>query len=287
MAVFKAFGKGIASAGRKPRILAVLWAFNVLASGLAAAPFLFLLYRDLGHSALGETLRSVDFLWVGDAAYKYQDAAPAVVGGAIAMIGLAVLLSIFLNGGVVGRLVDKDGSAKLGPFFADCGRFFWPYLGLFLMALPFYAVAFGGLVGLFSALVGGWERNAATEWTTLILANLRFLLALVLLTIVQLIFDYARIITAAENDRRPFHALGGSLAFIGKRFFRSWGLFLLIGLVVAGGTVLLIFLSGTLPGTGAFVPAAIALMQLSVVFRLWGKMLFFSAQAEFYRLNPY
>ncbi len=288
MAVFKAIGKGFTAACRKPRILADLWVINFLFSAMAAAPFIFLIQRDLGHSILGEKLRSVDFLWLGEAVFKYGNAAPAVVGGALAVVLSTLLLYAFLNGGIIGRLLDKEGSSKLGAFFADGGRYFWRFFGLFLLSLPFYAVAFGVLLSLFSALVGAWDRNATTEWTPLILSNLRFLFALALLTLVQLVFDYAKIITVAEDDHNVFHALRSALAFLGKRFFRSWGLFLMIALIPVVGTALFIILSGLLPGTGLVFPAiGIGLMQLYFIFRLWGKMLFFSAQAEYYRLSHY
>lgn len=285
MAVFKAIGKGIGTACRKPRVLVDLWAANLIFGLAVAAPFFLLVRSDLGHSRLGERLRSFDFDWLGGFIHKYQDAAPAAAGWIAAPVLIYLGLLVFLNGGTIGRLLDPEGGSKLGEFFGDCGRYFWRFVRLFLLSLPFYAVVFLGFAALLSALIEPWLDKAITEWRVIILSNLEFVVTLLLLTIIQAVFDYARIIVVAEDDRGALHALRMSLRFLGRRFFRSWGLYLLIAAAAVAGTVLFYLAFRPLAPSGrlGFIALGIVLMQAYIIFRLWVRMLFFAAQGEFYR----
>jgi hypothetical protein len=288
MAVFKALGKGVVRSCLKVRVLLDLWVINVLFSLLVAAPLLFLFQQNLGHSFLGRELRTFDFLWLGEAVYRYQNVGPAVTGGLLAAAVFYLLLYVFLNGGLIGRLLDGGAGTKLAAFFGDCGRYFWRFLRLFLLSLPFYAVAFGILWSLLSAVLGPWERNALTEWTVVTLSGVETAFTLLLLTLVHMIFDYARIIVVADDEPRVLRALGGAFAFIGRRFFRAWGLYLLIAAILLGGAALYLYAGRGIPSSGLlFLAVGILWTQAFIVFRLWVKMLFFSGQAEFYRLSRY
>jgi hypothetical protein len=288
MAVFKAFGKGVVASTSRPRLLVDLWVINAGTAALVAAPFAFLFAGDLSHSILGEKLKSFDFMWIGEAVLKYQNAAPGLIGGVLSVALLFLLLYVFLNGGIIGRLLDGEQGTKLAAFAADCGRYFWRFLRLFLLSLPFYAVlfvVFGSLLGFF---LRPWLEGARTEWTGVILGNLKGLVTLLALTLVLMVFDYAKIIVVAEDDPRSLHALGASLRFIGRHFFRAWGLYGLTAAMALGGTAAFILLDRLLPRGGwAFLVLGILAAQVYIVFRLWIKVLFFAAQAEYYRLTRF
>ena len=193
-----------------------------------------------------------------------------------------------MNGGIIGRLLDGGSGTRLAAFFGDCGRYFWRFLRLFLLSVPFYVIAFGILWSLLSAVLGPWERNALTEWTVVILSAVETVFTLLLLTLVHMVFDYARIIVVAEDEPWVIRALGRAFVFIGRRFFRSWGLYLLVGAFLLGGTALYLYTGRGIPSTGlAFLAVGILWGQAFIVFRLWIKMLFFSSQAEFYRVSRF
>jgi hypothetical protein len=288
MAVFKAIGNGTGTAARKTRLLLDLWLINLGFALLIAGPFFALFKADLGHSLLGRNLQALDFIWLGDLVYRYQDIAPAVLAVVAIPVVLYALLSVFLNGGILGRLLDPEGRTTPQTLFADCGRYFWRFVRLFLISLVFYVLALGVVPGLLSGLLSSVVENARTQWTVFWLSSARTVVTLLLLSLVHMIFDYARILVVLDDDRRVRHALMSALRFIGKRFFRAWFLYLLVGLGFLAGTAVYFLAAGGIPDTGlAWAGLGILWAQAFIAFRIWVKMVFFSAQAEFYRASHY
>jgi hypothetical protein len=103
-----------------------------------------------------------------------------------------------------------------------------------------------------------------------------------------MIFDYARILVVAEDDRRVRHALKAALDFIRKRFFRAWFLYLLIGACFLAGVAVYFFVMPLIPDSGlVWLGLGLLWGQAFILFRLWTKMTYFAAQAEYYRTSHY
>ena len=288
MSAFKAIAKGLGTTFRKPRIVLVLYVFNLGFAVLAAVPFVLLIQRELGPSLLGSSVRPVDIMWIGEAVLKYGEALPVLLGGLVVAAVLYLALQTFLNGGVVGRLIDREGRTTLEPFFADAGRYFWRFVRIFLISVVFLILTFGIVLELVSALIKPASESAATEWLPLILSNVHFLLALLLLSIVRMVVDYTRIAVVPDGEAKVLRALRHALKFLRKRFFRAWAIYLaLVGLTLAGAVVFYValgrFSDPVVPG----IVAGLALMQVYVVFRVWVRTLFVAAQAEYYKAHPY
>jgi len=288
MGVFKAIVNGLGTAVRKPLVLVVLYAVNVVFSAAAAVPFLTIAQAELGHSLLGTSVRPADLMWLGETALKYGNALPALLAGLLVAAALYLALQVFLNGGIVGRLLDREGKATLAAFVGDCGRYCGRFTRIFLVSLVFLFLTFGIVLELVSALIEPAMKAAPTEWLPLLLSNAHFLIALLLLSIVHMVVDYTRIAVVADNERRVLKALRHALIFLKRRFFRAWALYLVIVGAALAGTIVLSAVLGPLGGPGpAPVVAAFAVMQIYILFRLLVRMLFVAAQAEFYRSHPY
>lgn len=288
MGVFKAIANGLGTTVRKPLVLVVLYAVNVVFAAAAAVPFLTIAQAELGHSLLGSSVRPADLMWLGETALKYGDALPALLAGLFVAAVLYLALQVFLNGGIFGRLLDRESKATLAAFAGDCGRYFGRFTRIFLVSLVFLFLTFGIVLELVSALIEPAMKSAPTEWLPLILSNAHFLIALLLLSIVHMVVDYTRIAVVADDERRVLKALRHALIFLKRRFFRAWALYLLIVGAALAGTIVLSAVLGLLGGPGtAAVIAAFAVMQFYVLFRLLVRMLFVAAQAEFYRSHPY
>jgi hypothetical protein len=288
MGAFKAIVAGMGTTLRKPRLLVMLYAVNLLFAGLVALPFLVIVQRELGHSLLGLRIQPADFGWLGEAALSYGASLPALAAGVVAVGVVYLVLHIFLNGGIVGRLLDKEGRAGLPEFAADGGLYFWRYVRLFLVSLVFLVFTLGVVMSLVSALFEPLSEAALTDWPPLILSNLHLLIALLLLSVVHMIIDYARIAVAADAERRVLKALRHVLTFLRKRFFRAWAIYLLLViLTVAGSAVFYVVFNRLGEPSVAQVAAGLFLMQAYIVFRIWVRTLFVAAQAEFFKAHPY
>ena len=288
MGVFKAIANGLGTTVRKPLVLAVLYAVNVVFSAAAAAPFLTIAQTELGHSLLGSSVRPADLMWLGETALKYGDALPALLAGL-----LVAAAPLPRPPGLPQRRhlrppPRQGGQGDPGAFAGDCGRYFGRFTRIFLVSLVFLFLTFGIVLELVSALIGPAMKSAPTEWLPLILSNAHFLIALLLLSVVHMVVDYTRIAVVADDERRVLKALRHALIFLKRRFFRAWALYLLIVGAALAGTVALSAALGPLGGPGpAPVVAAFAVMQIYILFRLLVRMLFVAAQAEFYRSHPY
>ena len=288
MGVIKAIVSGIGTTLRKLRVLIILYVANACFSVIVALPFLAIVQKELGHSLYGSFIQPVDLMWLGEAMLKHQDALAAFVAGLVACGFAYLVFHIFLNGGVVGRLLDREGPADLASFWGDCGRYFWRFVRLFLVSLLFLALTLGIFMKLVSGLFAPLSEAAVTEWPPLILSNLHFLIALLLLSIVRMIIDYARIAVVADEERKALKALRQALTFLRKRFFRAWAIYMLIVAATVAGSIVFYVVLGRLGAPAVVqVVAALVWMQLYVVFRIWIGTLFVAAQAEFYRSHPY
>lgn len=288
MGAFKAIAGGMGTTLRKPRIVVILYVINLAFGLVVALPFLALVQNEIGRSLLGVDIRPVDLMWIGETVLEHQDALVAIVAGAAAA-GLGYLgLHIFLYGGIVGRLTDREGPAGLGAFAADAGRYFGRFVRVFLISLVFLVLTLGVLLQLLSALFKPLADAAITEWVPLILSNLHFLIALVLLSIVHMVVDYTRIAVVVDGERKVLRAMRHALTFLKTRFFRAWMIYLLLVAATVAGTVVFYVVFGRLgaPTIGLII-AAFLWMQAYVVFRVWIRTLFVAAQAEFYRSHPY
>lgn len=288
MSIFKAIVKGLGTTFHKPRLLVILYASNLVSAAAAAVPLLLIVQGELGHSYFGSNVRPLDVMWLGEAVLKYEAALPALLGGLVAAAALYFALQVFLNGGLVGRLLDREGRATLEPFFADCGRYFGRFVRLFLVSLVFLFLSFGIVLRLVSALLEPAREGASTEWLPILLSNFHLLLSLLLLSVVRMVMDYARIAVVADGERKVLRALRHALKFLGKRFFRAWAIYLAVALLSLAGTVLFHVVFARLGAPGVtWVVAGLVWMQALVLFRVWIRTLFFASQAEFYRAHPY
>ncbi|MDD8015393.1 MAG: hypothetical protein PHX45_06840 [Acidobacteriota bacterium] len=283
MTIIHAFLNGVGTSCRKARMLGYLWAVNLVFSLILITPFFLLVNREFGHSLAGGSLGRLDLVWMADFQYKYWDLQPSLLLWTLVPLGFYILVSIFLNGGILGRIAAPE--EKTGPqaFFGDCGRFFWRFLRVFLISIAAYIIVFGVLFKILAAPLDAWIKSAPSEWPGLIASNIRFLIALLLLSVVQMFFDYVKVSLAAEDGKRTLQAVGRTAGFLGRNFFKAWVLYLLVAVMFFALTVAFGIAGNGFPGGGpAAVAAAFVWSQIYVLFRLWTKVLFFSTEYHFY-----
>jgi len=276
MTALKAFGFGLKDVFRLRRAVLGLWLVNGLFAFALAAPFLLLIQQDVGRSFLGNTLRGLDVAWLAELVYRARALPSLATGILLAGAGLYLLLTVFLSGGLAGRLVTEGEKISLEGFCGDAGRFFWRYFRLFLLSLPFYLLGLGLAGRLAAAATGAWSKTAVTEWTAILASNLSLLVSILALTIVQMIFDYAKVLIAADDERRVLKGLGHALRFLGRRFLGAWGLYLLTTFVFVLGGVVFLAVTNVLPSHGpAAALAGVAWGQAFIVFRVATRTLYF------------
>ncbi|MFZ2055581.1 MAG: hypothetical protein WAU81_15435 [Candidatus Aminicenantales bacterium] len=282
MGIITLFGQGFGTAARKGRMLALLWFVYFLFSLLVVAPFYFLLESQFSRSLLGEKLfGGVDLLWLGDLIYKFQDIPPLLSGCMIGTSILFLLFLVFLNGGIIGRIAADEEKVTLGNFFGDCGRYFGRFFRVFLISLVGYLLVFGILGRFISIPFRVWSKGASTQWTTLLSSSFRLVVLLVLFSIVKMFFDYVKITLVAEDSRKTVRTTLRNFGFLGRRFFRAWSLFLLVGLLFVISTIVYLAVAKALPKAGLGPLFLFLWQQAYIAVRLWITILFFTTEYGF------
>ncbi len=285
MRIFKLFINGISTANTNFKIIIYLWIINFLFSLMLVAPVYFMINKNISKSLMGEKLaQGFDLFWLGDVLYKFRDFSPALIGGIIFPALLYLLLYIFLNGGIIGRLTVTFENVNLKNFFSDCGFFFWRFFKLFLISIVVYVVFLGLFYRIISMILEIFTKKATTEWPLIIVSNLKIVVLLLLFTIVTMFFDYAKIRVVISNSKKVIKETLFTLKFLGKRFFKAWGLYLLIGLFFLIITFIYMEIAYIIPkNTSLLILLSFIWQQIYIFARLWIKLIFFGSEIEFYR----
>ncbi len=281
MGLLKLFIHGFSTANRRARLVIYLWLMNFVFSLIIITPVYILVNKEFSRSLLGDTLaEGFGLMWFADLAYKYKDIPGALAGWVLAPGIIFLFLYIFLNGGLIGRIADEREIINFEKFFSDCGKYFFRFLRVFIISLFGYT-----LVVIIHKLIGSlfeiWTKNASSEWPLIISSNLKFLILLLLFSIIRMYFDYVKIRLVVEDSKRTVLTSILNLAFIGKRFIKAWLLYLLVGII--GLVIGLIYLgiSRILPPSGYLLMAVFIWQQIYIFSRMWVKLLFFSTEYQF------
>ena len=285
MGNFRILLKGMNLGWQKRRLAIRLWTVNILFALFAVTPFFFLMMQHMSHSFAAErALQRLDIFWLGDFVYRYTNVAPAVLGSAVLAAVLYFLLSVFLNGGIIGCLNRPAAKTTLAEFFHDGGLYFWRFFRLFLFSIPVYLIFIGILYPLLKAFLEIFSRRAPTEWPALIVSNLRFLALVLLLGVVSMFFDFVKIGLVTGARKKVLQETWLTLKFMRRRFFKAWGLYLLAGLVFVVLTLFYLEIARILPkNRPLLVLLAFVWQQFYILCRQWSKVLFFASELEFVR----
>lgn len=320
MRMLRALADGARRAGRAWRLLLVLWLVNLVVALPLAVALAHELDDSLGRSlAHREQLEGLDLGWHGELRAQAGPLArtfgPEVLGGGAffanleswwrgdllggppLLVGAGLLYALvwaFLLGGVLerlawlgGRVVARERSAG---FFAGCGRHASRFVVLALLSAAFYYCIYR-----FARAGFGWleERSidVTSERTVLLQVLAGAALVVLLLSVVRVLFDYAKIaVVADDRGDSLFGPVGGALSglaaalrFVAARPLSTLGLYWLIGVA---GLLLLGLYSAVAPTAGGgswpAVILAFLLGQLALVTKLALRLVTLGAETAYY-----
>ncbi|MBU4404548.1 MAG: hypothetical protein L6428_15905 [Candidatus Aminicenantes bacterium] len=287
MGNFRILLKGMILSWQKRRLAFRLWAINFIFSFFAVGPLFFLMMKHMSHSFSGErALQKLDLFWLADFVHRFTNITPALLGSALLAAGLYLILSVFLNGGIIGCLNRPEAKTTLADFFHDCGLYFWRFFRLFILSIPVYLAVLGIFYKLIKAFLEIFNRRAPSEWPALIVSNLRLLTLVLLLSMVAMFFDYVKIGLVTGGRKQVLKETWLTLKFFGRRFFKAWGLYLLAGLVFVALTLFYLEIARLIPKNRPLLVLLVFLwQQIYIIGRQWSKVLFFASELEFTREN--
>jgi hypothetical protein len=299
-ALFKGFWRVVTS----PGLIIWLWLVNFL----VALPLVWVMTSSLS-SAIGGSLvdenltASFDMDWYGEYEAEAKGLettfTPTVVGmGAFynnleawlygdlfdmfpGLVGIGVLYiliwALFL-GGVLDRYSGSEGMFNLGRFFSNGGRFFFRFLRLTVLSGVLYYLIYR-LAGWLFAWVEATTLDVTVERTVFIYTVLVAVAVAFLLTLVNMSFDYAKIVTFKEDRRSMLLAALRGIGFVLRRPFKTMGLY--YTLVILGALLLGAYATiapGADQSTMVAVIWAFAIGQFALVAKLVLRLWFYAGQ---------
>jgi hypothetical protein len=302
------FLSGVSRVRRAPAILAAAWLVTIAVSLPATLRLATSIENDLGQSLEAETATDgVNWGWWQEFAYRHPAAArtfsPAIIGFAAVVGNVSefvdsgpgalhasaggaafLLLWTFLLGGMLDRYARQRPTRAAG-FFAASGVFFFRFIRLGLIALAVWALVFALVQPfLFERVYPALVRDVTVERTAFLWRVLCYAAFLVLLAVVTLLFDYARVRAVVEDRRSMIAALAASARFIRRYPSAVLGVFALNLLLYAA---MLVFYAIAAPsavgGSSAAVLLRLLVGQVYILGRLFAKLTMYASEVALFQ----
>ena len=309
MSFIGAIQTGLRRTLRAPGLAVALWLVNLLVALPAAWAMGALLEESIGASLVHEKMRaSIDMEWywgfIENAGGIVETFTPGIVGagafydnleawitgdlfglfpGLVALGILYALLWAFLLGGVLERLAGHGETVALSGFALAGGRYFPRFVRLAMMTAVSYVLIYLASRRFYTHLAH-LMRDVTEERTIFAVSRLTLAVTSLLLVIVHMASDYAKIATVLDDRRGMLRALAGGFRFVLARPGAVFGIYYGVGMI---GLLLLGIYGLIAPGAGPSTIVGVVLAffvgQLFLLARVALRLTLLGSQMEFYR----
>jgi hypothetical protein len=284
MSVLKSYTQGLAEAGRRSKMIALLWLLNFALAAPAYLVFSAATRGTLGESlAAGELLKKTDM----NIAFEFITSSGTVLGQiftvVLILLAFQALASIFVFGGILGVLDHGARGRRFGQvFFGGGGRLYGRFFRLSVYSLALWVPAIL-VFTIVSALLGLTTKDPAHEQLALFSTIIRALVLAFCFFFIKMVLDYARIKIAATDTRKVFRALVGATRFVFARPAKTLALYYLLGLTALATFGLYMGVQSAFAKTSALaVLLGFLIFQVFVLTRAWIHVAFLAAQKSFF-----
>jgi hypothetical protein len=301
-------GDGLRRVWRAPAILCGVWAVTAIVAVRPAAALYRAIVGDLGSSIAASTAAGgVNWAWWQEFTARQPAFAetfrPSIIGFAPVLSNL----SAFLSGGMPGALIASTGAAyvlmwmfllggildryargrRTGAhgFFAASGVFFFRFVRLAALAAVAWALVFGVLHDwLFDDFYPWATREVTVERTAFALYAALIVFFAVVVGVVMVVFDYAKVRAVVEDRRSMIGTLLAGARFVRRQPAAVAGVFLLnvfLFILALGAYALLA--RGAGGGDGLSVLIGFLVAQAYILGRLFVKLSFYASAVALFQ----
>jgi hypothetical protein len=286
--VLNALLTGIGCATRNYKLLLLLWVFNLLFTLPLIIPVFVLIQQSTTGRGAAQRMSGdqLDVIWLIDLVNgQFEGLSPASLGLTTLFLllfcgGLYLLANLFFAGGILEVLNRPKFTMR--RFWRGGGTFFARFVRLWIYSLFFYSAV---LIGhqLVQQAINRTARQASAEGPVQVKKIVLLVITLLLLALVNLAFDYARISTVWRDGRKMWReAVNGwrfALAYVG----RAYSLYLLLALIGLAIFAFFCWLRGSVRQDSFFaVVVAFVFGQFAVLARVWMRVALYGGQMQFY-----
>jgi len=281
ISIFTAYKNGLAITWMEKKLLFLVYGLNFVFAYILAMPVSMMLSKALSKTtAADKLLQSFDYALytsIMDGFGKGFSLSRVLI-----TIGLFYLiLNIFLSGGILSVFI-KGQKFNLTGFLSDCVLYFKRFMKLFLISFMFLIGA-ALVYMLITKLFGYFTKDSATEHLPLFLFMIRVVILIAMLAFISMLFDYAKIMTVANDYHKMIETVKLAMMFIMMSFIKTVSLFKLY----LFSTLLILALYWLIEGalhvsSGLMVLVFFIWTQLYMILKLWIRLSFYAGQYNFY-----
>ncbi len=305
MNLAKCFTAGLKRVFQTPSLVCWIYLTLVVLVFPLTAVMRNVLRESIGGSLVHQNLRQgFDLDWYGEFAAGHSGMArtfgPGVVGilpmlgnlerladgmilqtdGTVLSAGaLFLLVWAFFAGGIIHRYAKPDESFTRSVFFAESARYFFRFLRLLVLSVAVYLAVARWVTGKLFPWMDRATRDVTAERTVILYTALIYAAIVLILAVVSMAVDYAKIALVTEDRRSAILALLRGLAFVFSNPIKTLGLYLALLLV---GSLWLLIYGFIAPGPNQSTTFAVlltfAVSQVFLIGRLILKLWFLSGQ---------
>jgi hypothetical protein len=280
--IFTAYKNGLSAAWKQKKMLFWLYGFNLLFAYLITMPLSMILTAALDRTtAADKILQGFDYTIYTTIMGTYGKGFN--IGRTIITIGLIYLIvNIFFAGGILTIFV-QDKKFKLKDFLAGSVEYFNRFLRLFLLSLLFIISAVIVYL-LISKLFGLLTSTSATEHLPIILFIFKILILGFMLAMINMLFDYAKIMTVVNDFYDMFNTVKQSIMFVMMSPRKTMGLYISYLITIILFLIVYLFIESLIEVTSWLTILIFFLLtQVFMLSRIWIRMSFFAGQYSLYR----
>jgi len=303
--MLKALLKGVRRVVTSPRLVIWLWLVNVAVALPATWVMADAIEASIGSRLVDRAMtEGFDISWYDEftTTAKGLEATftPTVVGAgaflgnlerwltgelfssSTAVVGLGVFFAVvwtLFMGGILHQLTTGD-RFSLSRFLSSGARFFFRFLRLAALSGVLYYLIYRLSRRLYS-WVGALTIDVTVERTMLTFAVIVAVVVIVMLGLVNMVFDYAKIVAFKEDRRSMILAVLAGVRFVVAHPLKTTGVYAALGVV--GGLLLVVYASiapGALQSTVTGMAVAFGVGQMFLVSKLGLRLTFYASQIE-------
>ena len=233
----------------------VIWILIFSLVSLIAFPLKSGLKSLIGSSMITELLYdSINADVITDMSKGLASLIPAITSGFLLVFFLGLIMNAFLTGGLFSILGNKNSKPSLALFFAGGAANFWSFILITILTAVMILLTASIVGGISFAIVSAAGSGTSAPGATGKVIRIALIVVALLLPILILVADFARAWQVANNEKKPFKAIGIGFSTTFGTFLKSYPLMVIVMVVQSGfGALVMSKLLSLKPSTGGGV----------------------------------
>lgn len=259
------------------KFISLFIATNIAFAIALSLPLFSTLHETLLHSSINDRLsEGFDYLWYVQFRFLFNSSLDVIPFVIYATVGIYVLIQVFFLGGLLSVLSNTKKNHFVDFFYGGV-KYFGRFTKIMLVSFAIYYVAVNMLeyLGFLLRFLFAEKQNVLLEF---ILQAMRYVILIGIITTINMISDYSKIIIAVKDSDYVFKEIGESAKFIYNNFSKVFLVYFSIACIGAVGVISYNLIDSYIPRTPFYyLIISFIIQQFLIIFRLIIRMFFYAS----------